>query len=160
PAHGGGHPGAADHAGRGAAHRRCHRADRRAVLPAPRRALARGSRGMRLEARGVTVRADGRAIVEDASLALAPGELIGPIGPYGAGKSTLLRAMVGVQARETGSVLLGEAALEGLSPRERARRVSYLPQERRVEWRLSVYDVVMLGRFPHRAPFGGSTDAD
>jgi ABC-2 type transport system ATP-binding protein len=49
-----------------------------------------------LEARGVTVRLGGVTIVEDASLTLAPGDLVLLTGPNGAGKSTLLRALVGL----------------------------------------------------------------
>jgi iron complex transport system ATP-binding protein len=115
---------------------------------------------MRLAAQGITVTADGRAIVDAADLAVAPGELVGLIGPNGAGKSTLLRAVVGVRAREAGAITIGEERAEALPPRERARRLAYLPQERRVEWRLSVNDVVMLGRFPHRRSFGGRSEAD
>ena len=44
--------------------------------------------------------------------------------------------------------------------RDRARAVAFLPQDRRVEWRLTARDVVMLGRYPHQAGFGGATPAD
>jgi iron complex transport system ATP-binding protein len=112
---------------------------------------------MRLEASGVVVRAGGRRIVDGASLTVAPGELVGLIGPNGAGKSTLLRAIVGVRGCDAGDVRLDGLPVESLTPRERARRIAYLPQERRVEWRLPARDVVMLGRFPHREGFGGPT---
>jgi iron complex transport system ATP-binding protein len=115
---------------------------------------------MRLTARDITVLAGGRAIVDRASLSLEPGEIVGLIGPNGAGKSTLLRAVVGLRARAAGTVEIGEQRFEDVRAAERARRIAYLPQERRVEWPIAVRDVVALGRHPHRARLGGPTEAD
>ncbi len=115
---------------------------------------------MRLEASNITVHARGRAIVDGASLSVAPGELVGLIGPNGAGKSTLLRAMLGITPRASGDVTLDGADFGAMLARDRARAVAFLPQDRRVEWRLTAHDVVMLGRYPHRAGFGGATAAD
>jgi iron complex transport system ATP-binding protein len=115
---------------------------------------------MKLEATGITVHARGRAIVDGAGLSVAPGELVGLIGPNGAGKSTLLRAMLGITQREAGTVTLGGNDFGAMPARDRARAVAFLPQDRRVEWRLTARDVVMLGRYPHQAGFGGSTPAD
>ncbi len=108
---------------------------------------------MKLEARGITVEGGGCHIVSNASLEISAGELVGLIGPNGAGKSTLLRALLGLQPRVGGTVLLDGAPFESFAPLERARRVAFLPQDRAVEWRLSVRDVIMLGRFPHRNGF-------
>lgn len=115
---------------------------------------------MKLEARHITVELGGWKIVDDVSLHVAPGELVGLIGPNGAGKSTLMRAMLGLRERAGGEVLLDGRDLFSLSGPERARAVSFLPQDRRVEWRLRARDVVMLGRYPHRRGLGGATQAD
>ena len=124
---------------------------------------------MSLDARDITVPAGGaagagrknggRAIVDRASLTVAPGEMVGLIGPNGAGKSTLVKAIVGLAAREAGAVSLDGRAADARPRRERARRLAYLPQEGRVEWRLAARDVVMLGRRPHQPAFGGPTPA-
>jgi iron complex transport system ATP-binding protein len=116
---------------------------------------------MKLEAKGIRVSYRGHGIVDGASLSVSSGELVGLIGPNGAGKSTLLKAMLGiVEWQEGGSVALDGQDFFGLSSRQRAQRVSFLPQERRVEWRLPAQDVVMLGRYPHHAGFGGPTRED
>lgn len=115
---------------------------------------------MKLEARNITVTAHGRAIVDDAGLSLAPGELVGLIGPNGAGKSTLLRALLGISPRDTGSVTLNGQDFGAMPAPARARAIAFLPQDRRVEWRLTAHDVVMLGRYPHQAGFGGPTPVD
>lgn len=115
---------------------------------------------MKLEARNITVTARGRAIVDDADLSVEPGELVGLIGPNGAGKSTLLRALLGITPRAAGSVTLDGQDFGAMPAPLRARAIAFLPQERRVEWRLTARDVVMLGRYPHQAGLGGATEAD
>lgn len=115
---------------------------------------------MKLESRNIRVVARGRNIVDDASLSVASGELVGLIGPNGAGKSTLLKAILNLGPRESGEVTLDGADFTSLPARQRARNVAFLPQERRVEWRMPAREIVMLGRYPHHAGFGGPTSAD
>ena len=115
---------------------------------------------MRLAAKGLSVLIRDRALVTDASLHIAGGELVGLIGPNGAGKSTLLRALLGIREKSAGDIQLDGRDFLALSGRERASAVAFLPQERRVEWRLPAYDIVMLGRYPHQVGFGGPTRED
>ena len=115
---------------------------------------------MKLEAKGIRVAIKNYCIVADASLDISAGEMVGLIGPNGAGKSTLLKAMLGIRPRSAGSIALDGEDFLSLPGRERGKHVAFLPQERRVEWRLPAYDVVMLGRYPHRTAFGGPTAAD
>ena len=115
---------------------------------------------MKLEAKAVTATVRGCKIVDNAALSVSTGELVGLIGPNGAGKSTLLKAILGIRDRAAGTVTLDGEDLFSLPSRERAKRIAFLPQERRVEWRLPARDVIMLGRFPHHSGFGGVTDAD
>jgi iron complex transport system ATP-binding protein len=115
---------------------------------------------MKLDAIGVTVRVGDATLVSNASLAVGAGEFVGLIGPNGAGKSTLLRAIVGIRPRDDGAVTLDGRMLGDIPARERARKLAFLPQERRVEWRLRVRDLVMLGRYPHHSGIGGASAAD
>ena len=109
---------------------------------------------MRLEARDIVVAIGSRRIVDGVSLSVSSGEMIGLIGPNGAGKSTLLRAVLGICEKASGSVTLDGVDLMSIPARERARCIAFLPQERRVEWRLTARDIVTLGRYPHQAGFG------
>ncbi|QPC94571.1 ABC transporter ATP-binding protein [Mesorhizobium sp. INR15] len=59
-----------------------------------------------LEVRKVTVRFGGVVAVQDASLTINDGELIGFIGPNGAGKTTLMRVVTGIVKPTEGDVLL------------------------------------------------------
>lgn len=115
---------------------------------------------MIFEATGISVAIDGCHIVRDASFSVMPGEFVGLIGPNGAGKSTLVRAALGLVARSAGSVFIGSEDAGRLPPRERARRIAFLPQDRRVEWRLPAREIVMLGRYPHHEGFGGPSAED
>lgn len=101
----------------------------------------------------------GKPVLREVSFALAGGKLVGLIGPNGAGKSTLLRAMLGLTP-STGTLLSGNDDLCRLTPRERSKRVAYLPQERDVVWSLTVERLVALGRTPHLAPMRPETARD
>jgi iron complex transport system ATP-binding protein len=115
---------------------------------------------VKLEAANISVTLGGKLIVDRASLGVSTGEIVGLVGPNGAGKSTLLRAMLGLVERSGGDVKLDGDDFFQTSGRERARAVAFLPQDRRVEWRLPAGDVVMLGRYPHQSGFGGPAPED
>jgi iron complex transport system ATP-binding protein len=78
------------------------------------------------------------------------GHLCGILGPNGAGKSTLLRIAVGLLPPAAGRVALRGVPVHRMPPRERARLVSFLPQQPAAPPTATVHDVVLLGRFPHR----------
>lgn len=97
--------------------------------------------------------ARGRRLVLGAvSAVLVPGRITAVLGPNGAGKSSLLEAMAGLLP-VGGAVTLDARPVAALDPRERARRIGYLPQDHALHWNIPVADAVALGRLPHRAPF-------
>ena len=93
------------------------------------------------------VRAGAATLVENASIGLRPGELAVLLGPNGAGKTSLLRGILGLTSGTTGEVQLQGQTLAQLSPMQRARILSYLPQRRPLAWPSPVRDVVSLGRY-------------
>ena len=98
-----------------------------------------------LAVRNLSVAQDGRAVLEDTSFEVGPGEVVALIGPNGAGKTTALRAALGLIKSTGGESLLDGAPVGRLTPTERAARVGYLPQERRLAWGLPALDVAALG---------------
>lgn len=115
---------------------------------------------MELSIHGLGVALSGRTVLDGVSAVLRPGRVTAILGPNGAGKSTLIKAAAALIAPTTGSVRLGDRDVAALAPRERARCIGYLPQDARVQWNITVADVVALGRAPHRAPFAGPDARD
>lgn len=74
-----------------------------------------------LEAKGVSVRFGGHMAVQDASISVPRGSVIGLIGPNGAGKTTLFNAMCGLQATVRGRIVLDDVDITDLSTFKRAR---------------------------------------
>ena len=97
--------------------------------------------GQRLVAENLSKRYKGRAVVQDVSLSLAQGEVVGLLGPNGAGKTTSFYMIVGLVTPDSGRITLGERNLVGLPMHTRAQLgIGYLPQEASVFRKLSVSD--------------------
>lgn len=88
-------------------------------------------------------------VLRDVSLAVAPGELVGVIGPNGGGKTTLVRLLSGVARPQAGTVSLGGRPLTALRRREVARGIAVVPQDPRVDFPFTALEVVLMGRAPH-----------
>jgi len=103
------------------------------------------------------VRLGGRIIWQHASFSVAPGQLVGIIGPNGTGKTTLLRVLLGQVKASAGSVNV----LGGL-PRRGNPAIGYVPQRRTLEADLALRgrDLVLLGLIGHRWGFGPASAAD
>lgn len=91
---------------------------------------------------------DGVQRLHDVTLSLEKGKLTAIVGPNGSGKSTLLRALAGLLRPMSGRVFLGGRDAARLSPRERARLLSFLPQSRPAP-EMTVFQLVAHGRYPH-----------
>ncbi len=82
-----------------------------------------------------------RVVVNDASLHINSGEVVGLLGPNGAGKTTCFYMIVGLIQADSGNVILGEKTISRLPMHERAiQGIGYLPQEASIFRKLSVED--------------------
>lgn len=115
-----------------------------------------------LSARGVGFAYEGGAgfALADVSLDVAAGDLIAVLGPNGAGKSSLLRLLGGIAAPSSGEVLLDGRPMRGLSAREIAAGVAWVPQELETIFPMTVEDAVALGRYCRGTYWGRRTPAD
>ncbi len=109
----------------------------------------------RLSAEAITIKRNGRAIVDGVSATLAGGMFVALLGPNGAGKSTLLHCLSGLLRPDGGRVALDGADLKTFDFRALARRRAFLPQSPRAEWPVSVERLVALGLTPQLPAFGG-----
>ena len=107
-----------------------------------------------LDAQNVTVRFGGLVAVDNVSMALKSGELVGIIGPNGAGKTTFFNAISGVQPLDSGKLLMAGHNLAGSkSHRFAANGLARTFQTPRVFGDLSVWVNVDFGlRFAGRRP--------
>jgi len=109
----------------------------------------------------VTLEIDARTILDGVNAVLPAGAVTGLLGPNGAGKSTLLRVIAGIDRPTGGRVMLDGASVHGLRRRDAARRIALQEQNSTLGGDLTVIEVVLLGRIPHRSgPFGTVDGAD
>jgi lipopolysaccharide export system ATP-binding protein len=95
-----------------------------------------------------------RVVVNDVSLHVKQGEVVGLLGPNGAGKTTSFYMIVGLISPDSGNVLVDGQDITNLPMYQRARRgISYLPQEASVFRKLTVEENLMaiLETLPLRA---------
>ncbi|MCL2389962.1 MAG: ABC transporter ATP-binding protein [Endomicrobia bacterium] len=88
-------------------------------------------------------------VLKDISLTIKESSFSGIIGPNGAGKSTLLKCLCGVLKFHRGQIIINGKNITDLKKSELSKAVSYMPQTIESNLSFSVYDFVMLGRFPH-----------
>ena len=86
----------------------------------------------------------GRRVVEEVSLVVQTGEIIGLLGPNGAGKTTSFYMVVGLVSADSGSIHLNDMDITALPMYERARMgIGYLAQEASIFRNLTVEDNLM-----------------
>lgn len=91
---------------------------------------------------------DSRPVLHDVSFQLKRGTATALIGPNGSGKSTLLKTLMGIIRPTAGEVRLNDKPITGMSIREMATEVSYVPQDEPHAFPFSVREVVAMGRLP------------
>jgi iron complex transport system ATP-binding protein len=115
---------------------------------------------LKLEVEGVSWGVPGRGILENVSLEVEPGEMVGLIGPNGGGKTSLLRCVYGFLEPWSGSVMLDGEDVRGMCARRLARRVAVVLQETPGGFDFTVRESVLMGRTPHKALFDRETAED
>jgi len=101
-----------------------------------------------LSLRDVGIEVAGRALLRGVAFDATPGELVAIVGANGVGKTTLLRALAGLYPA-SGAIELEGNALEGLAPRERARRVALVTGDDALLEGMTVRETVAAGRYAH-----------
>ena len=97
-----------------------------------------------LETREISKTYRGRKVVDNVSIKVHQGEVVGLLGPNGAGKTTSFYMIVGLVTPDSGQVLLDDADITTQAMYQRARRgISYLPQEPSVFRKLTVEENLM-----------------
>lgn len=93
-------------------------------------------------------RAD-RRILDDVSLSVAAGEVLGLLGPNGTGKTTLIKCIAQLLRSAQGRVRVDGTDLSQRSPGEIAKRIAYVPQYTNAAFGMTALQTVLMGRLPY-----------
>jgi iron complex transport system ATP-binding protein len=115
---------------------------------------------MRLSAAGISAEIDGIPIVSGVDLTVQDGQLVGLVGPNGCGKSTLLRTIYRALRPVGGAVQVGGDDVWRLSARQSAQRTAVVAQETSADFEFTAFEVVTMGRGPHKRAFDRESSAD
>jgi iron complex transport system ATP-binding protein len=113
-----------------------------------------------LQASGLSYTVDGKTILDEVSVTVRRGDLLGVIGPNGAGKTTLLRLISGLLPPTAGAVRLAGRDIDKMSPRQRARIATFMSQESTQPFAFTVMEILLMGCYPHRGRFERETAED
>ena len=83
------------------------------------------------------------------------GAILGILGPNGSGKSTLLKLLARILLPQQGTITLFGKNIQHLPQAAIARIVAFVPQETQQHFPYTIGEMVLMGRFPHHAGFGG-----
>jgi iron complex transport system ATP-binding protein len=113
-----------------------------------------------VEVRKLGYRYGRSAILEDVSFSISTGTFFIIIGPNGSGKTTLMKIMAGNLRPNRGKTSILGKNIRRYSRRQLACRMAYLPQLTRLDFPMSVKDLVLMGRSPHLGMLGLESDQD
>ena len=106
-----------------------------------------------IEAKSVTLAYTDKPVLTDISMEVREGEVVTLLGPNGSGKSTLLKSLLGLIRPKNGTILLCGRDIASIPQKELARQVAYVPQTHKSAFPFNVFDVILMGRMPHKTFF-------
>ena len=110
-----------------------------------------------IEISGLSVSYDRKSVLSNIHLNLEPGFVYGLLGGNGSGKSTMFKSILGLIPTDSGSISIHEEEVESVQ-----KFISYIPQKEEIDWSFpaTVFDIVLMGRYPHRKVFERLSKAD
>ncbi|QRV02739.1 ABC transporter ATP-binding protein [Arcanobacterium phocisimile] len=113
-----------------------------------------------LSVRNASISFGERTVLNHVSFNVLPNRILGIAGPNGSGKTTLLRSLFGAQPLHEGEIRLFDVPLKKLKPSQISTQLAVVSQFEYDASRMRVWDLVMLGRAPHRKDMQGYSKVD
>ena len=105
---------------------------------------------MKIKAEDIRLAYGTEAILKGVSMEAGNREFVGLIGPNGSGKSTLLKCVYRVLSPDDGAVFLDGKSLKEMNYKAAARSMGVVAQHNYYNFDFSVWEVVLMGRSPHK----------
>ncbi len=106
-----------------------------------------------MEAKNITFAYSDKPALNDVNMEVHEGEVVTLLGPNGSGKSTLLKSILGLIRPKKGTIRLCGKDITSIPQRELAKQIAYVPQTHKSTFPYSVFDVILMGRMPHKTFF-------
>lgn len=94
-----------------------------------------------------------KIILNDISLNFDKGKFYSIIGPNGSGKSTLIKNLSKILPPMANSVFIDKIDISTINNKKLSQKISVIPQDIKIEYDFTVFDVVMMGRSPYKRRF-------
>ncbi|MEM8888354.1 MAG: zinc ABC transporter substrate-binding protein, partial [Bacteroidota bacterium] len=106
---------------------------------------------------GLSVSYDRKSVLSNIHVNLQPGYVYGLLGGNGSGKSTMFKSILGLIPTDSGSIEIHGEGIDAVQ-----KFISYIPQKEEIDWSFpaTVFDIVLMGRYPHRKVFERLSAAD
>lgn len=115
---------------------------------------------MTLNVKDLNYRYHDRPVLENTSLEIVPGEIIGILGMNGSGKTTLLKNLNRNLSPESGAVYLDDTDIAEMTKKDIARSIASVPQGNEIRFSFTVEDIVSMGRMPFQKQLSGESSED
>ena len=89
-------------------------------------------------------------VLDDVTVDVPPGAFCALLGPNGSGKTSLLRALARVLSPDAGTITMDGTAVDGTASRDLGRRRAFVSQDQPADLELTVMEVALIGRTPHK----------
>ena len=99
-------------------------------------------------------------ILSDVSGLFSEGHMTALLGPNGSGKTTLLRHFLSQIKSPEGAVLIDGKDSGAYAPKERSRKIAWVPQNSSGDSAFAVEEVVLMARYPYKSTWEGDTEED
>lgn len=99
-------------------------------------------------------------VLRDIDINIPKGSFVGILGPNGSGKTTLLKNICNILKPNGGNILVNNKNVSNIKYKELAKIIAVVHQTSEIQFDFSVFDVVLMGRFPYLSRFQSESKKD